>query len=201
MLISAIITEIVQETGGDTSDTDLAALILTCIKGALRRFPLFSRTRGIKTTSSISLTSGASSTSLPSGFINEEKVYWLENGARRNIEDHPNFSGIVNTQDTGVPAYYEIVGATIYFDRKADKDYTIYIEHFKEIDAVAAGDTWAFDSSTAEILKDGAKYTYYSDYTEDQNKGAEKLALFKAGLQELESKFMIKTCGTHISDD
>ena len=45
MIISDIINEVVSEVGGDTSDTDLAAKMLIFAKGALRRFPLFSKAR------------------------------------------------------------------------------------------------------------------------------------------------------------
>jgi len=74
------------------------------------------------------------------------------------------------------------------------------VEHFKEVDNVALGDDFFGSTDILEILKDGIKATYYSDYQEDAAKGKEKLALFKVGLDTLDSKFMVKELGTHVTE-
>ena len=190
MLISAIITEIVGDVGGDTSDTDLIALMLTWVKGALRRFPMFTRSRSFKTTSTVSVSSGANSASLPTGFLREVYVYRKSSGADIEIEKHPNFKNVVNTDASGELLYYEIVGSTIYFDKNSSGGETVYIEHYKEIDDVEATDTWAYSSPMAEVLKDGVKYYYYKN-VEDQPNAAEALNLFKAGLFLINPKFQL----------
>ena len=45
MIISDIISEVITDVGGDTTDTGLAAKMLVFTKGAMRKFPLFSRSR------------------------------------------------------------------------------------------------------------------------------------------------------------
>lgn len=204
MTIQDIIDEVVGEVGGDSDDSGLQSKMLAMAKGALRRMIRHTRQRAFITTSSVTLSSGSSSASLPSGFIRELPdggVYRVSSGSRIEIEKHPHFNSIVNTETAAVPSYYEIRGSTIYFDRKADQDYTIYIVHFQEIDSITLATTWSFDSSLAEILKDGIKYTYYRDYVEDgTQKAQEKLALFKNGLDELDDDFMIAEHGGHIEE-
>lgn len=199
MLVSEIISEVIQDVGGDTSDTDLTSLMLNWAKSTLRRFPIFSRSRLFNTTSSVTLSSGTSSATLPTGFLREIYIYRKSGGADIEIEKHPNFKNVVNTTDTGTPLYYEIIGTTIYFDKAADSNYTIYIEHSKEIDGVASTDTWPYSSTMLEILKDGMKYYYYK-YTEDSANASEQLALMKSGLDQLEQEYMIDQQGGHIDE-
>lgn len=198
MLISAIITEILSDVGADTSDTTLAGKALIWVKDALRMFPMFTRSRLLVTTSTVSLPLGLNYAALPTGFLSEKVIYRTENGANTIIELSSNFQSIVNTENTGKPDFYHIIGSTIYFDKKADAAYSIYIEHTKEVDDVAAGDTFFGDSSMIKVLKDGAKAAYYSDYVEEPNRGAEKLSMFAQELNQIESRHMIQTQGTHI---
>lgn len=200
MLLSEIRDEIINEVGGDVADTSLQNKIFGFMKSALRRFPLHTRSRLLIGTSTIALSTGENNKDLPTDFISELIIYRISSGSRINIEKPPSFSAVVNTVSSGVPLYYEIQGNKIFFDKNADQVYTIYIEHFKEIDTVIAGDTWAYSSPMIEVLKDGTKYTYYSDYAEDPVKGREKLTLFVNGLDTIEEKFMIETGGTHITE-
>jgi len=200
MIISDIINEVITEVGGDTSDTALQANMLIFAKGALRRFPLFSRDRLLIDTSYATL-SGTYLTT-PTGFIREISLYYIDNGARRYIEklSEKDFGSIVNTSSSGNPSYYRIVGNIIEFD-KSCSDIVIYVEHYKAIDEVTAGSTFPGDNQMIEILKDGMKSTYYTDYIEDMPKGDKKLALFKAGLDELESKHMMSEQGEYIDEE
>lgn len=199
MLISEIIQECMGDLGCDTADTTLVALFLTWVKGTLRRFPLFTRGRIINTTSTITLSLGANSASLPTGFLREIIVYRKSDGKDIEIEKHPNFKLVVNTGTSGTPLYYEIIGSTIYFDKNADADYTVYIEHSKEIDNVATGDTWAYTSTMIEVLKDGMKGYYYK-HTEDDVNARESFSLMKTGLDELDTQYMIDSQGKSIEE-
>lgn len=192
MLFSAIVTEIIKETGGDINDTDLQTLIFGFLKSALRRFPRHTRSRFILSTKSASLSSGNYSITLPTGFIRERSVYYIDEGERKTIDitSFDQFNELFSSTSTGSPKEYRIIGSTMEFTRSADKAYTIYIEGSYEIDDVLVTDTFIGDSSVVEILKDGTKYIYFSDYQEDQTKGAEKLSLFNSGLQQLESSFI-----------
>jgi len=204
MLISTIRDEIITEVGGDTSDTGLATNVLQFINSALRRFPLWTRSRFLYTTKSGTLTSGQYSLTLPSGIVNEREVYFITEGNRLRIDKAPSndyFNDAFNSTATGKPNFYRIIGQTVEFDRTADATYTIYFECSQEKDGLEATDTWTGDTTTVEVLKDGAKYYYYSDYVEDDEKGKQKLALFKNGLDELDSKYMATELGSHIDEE
>ncbi len=205
MLISEIINEIISEVGGDVDDTDLQGKLLTCAKGALRRFPLFCRNRLLIDTSYATLSSGANYITTPTGFIreaNNRSVYYIESGTRKYIDKltTSQFGDKVNTTTSGKPAFYHIVENVIEFDKNADADLVIYVEHIQEVDNVIATTNFFGSSEMLEVLKDGMKYTYYSDYVEDPAKGGEKLNLFKIGLDTLEEKFMIDEQGSHVGE-
>jgi len=205
MIISELITEIISEVGGDTADTDLAAKMLIFVKGALRRAQLFCRHRLLADTSYATLSSGSNYITTPTGFIREtgeKSIYYIDSGARKYIEKLTSgqFGLQVNTSSSGKPAYYHIIENVIEFDKNADADLVIYVEHFQELDNITAASTFFGSSDITEVVKDGAKYTYYSDYVEDDAKADKKLMLFKAGLDELESKFMMSEQGGHIGD-
>jgi hypothetical protein len=161
MLVSTIQSEIITEVGGDTSDTALATKVLGFMNSALRKFPLWTRSRFMYAAKTATLSSGDVSVSLPTGFINERDVYYISEGTRLRIEkpsSTKSFNDYVHTSSSGAPEFYQIVGQTVYFNHAADKDYTIYFECAIEQDGLETGDTVAFDSMVVEILKDGAKY-------------------------------------------
>ncbi len=206
MLISEIITEVIDECGGDNADTVLTAKMLTFTKGALRRFPLFTRNRLLIDTSYATPSAGANYITTPTGFIreaNNRSVYYIESGARKYIDKltTSEFGDRVDTTASGKPVYYHIVENVIEFDKNADEDLVIYVEHIQEVDNITAASNFFGSSEMAEILKDGIKATYYSDYVEDEVKGDKKLVLFKAGLDELESKFMMSEHGDFIDGE
>ena len=202
MIISDIITEVITEVGGDTSDTDLASKFLTFAKGALRRFPLFSKSRLLYITSYATLAAGANYITVPTYFLDERAVWYEESGARQIIEkkDDDKFAQIVNTSSSGAPQFYHITNNTIEFDRNNDSARVIYVEHASEVDDVNAASTFFGSTDMLEILKDGIKATYYGEYVEDPIKGDKKLAVFKAGLDALEERHMKQTMGGHIGD-
>ena len=199
MIMSDLITEVITETGGDTSDTTLQSAKLIVAKGALRRFPLFSRDRLLIDTSYATM-SASNYLTVPTGFLREIAIYYLESGVKKYIEKltESDFGAVANSTSSGNPLYYRIVGNVIEFDKTTTL--LIYVEHYKTIDEVTASSTFPGDNSMIEILKDGIKATYYSDYVEDTAKGNAKFALFKAGLDELESKFMMLEQGNYINE-
>jgi len=202
MLISAVITEVISEVGGDTDDTDLAGKMLIFAKGALRRFPLFSKARLLYITSYATLQAGTNYLTTPTFFLNERSVWYELNGARKIIDkvSDDQFARIVNTDTRGTISYYRIYNNVIEFNILTDTERTIYVEHLAQVDAITADTNFFGTTDMLEIMKDGMKSTYYSDYVEDKVTGREKLALFKAGLDELETRHMIQTMGTHIGD-
>jgi hypothetical protein len=203
MLISTLRDEIITEIGGDTSDTAFATKILQFMNSALRRFPLWTRSRFMFTTKNGTLTSGQYSLTLPSGMVHERDVYYISEGNRMRIDKAPSndyFNEAFNSSALGKPNLYRIIGQTVEFDRTADATYTIYFECVQEKDAVLAADTWTSDTSVAEVLKDGAKYYYYR-YVEDDAAAGDFLSLFKNGLDELDYKYMSTELGSHIDEE
>jgi len=206
MLISEVINEVIDEIGGDSEDSALSAKLLTFAKGALRRFPLFCRDRLLYAISYATLEAGENTLSVPTYFLAGKgpKAVWYEESGRREIIHKltdEKFIDYYNSEATGVPRYYRITGNVIEFDVKADVERIIYIEHLCEVDDVTADSTFFGSSDMIEILKDGIKATYYTDYTEDTTgRGDKKAAQFENGLNKLDSRFMREFLGTHAGD-
>lgn len=202
MIISSILSEVAQEIGADTTDTGLQAILLTCAKGALRRFPLFAKSRLLYITSYATLTAGTNYLTTPPYFLDEREVWYEDSGMKKIIhkkEDH-EFALIVNTSASGNPEFYRIINNVIEFDKNAASDMVIYVEHLGEVDDVTATSNFFGSSDMLEILKSGTKATYYANYTESPAQGIYELNLFKAGLDALEQQYMIQQCGGHIGD-
>lgn len=203
MLISEIIDEVITEIGGDTTDTTLEANMLIFAKNALRRFPLYTRDRLLIDTAYSTLNTGENYLTTPTDFIKERSLYYMSGGVRQIIERLT--AGEMNiTRSTGTsgnPDYYRIYGTTIEFDKNAGSDVVIYIEYFKEVDDIEATDTFFGSTDLLEVMKDGMKAIYYSDYADDSDgKGDRKWALFKSGLDALDDKFMIEEQGGYIDE-
>jgi len=206
MLISEIITEVIEEVGGDSEDSTLSSKMLTFAKGALRRFPLFCRDRLLYTISYATLEAGENTLSVPTGFIASKgaKSVWYESSGRREVIGKLTdeaFAKYYNSESSGVPQYYRISAGTIEFDVKSSSDLVIYIEHSCEVDDVEVGDEFFGSSDMVEILKDGMKATYYTDYTEDTTgRGDKKAAQFEDGLNKLDNRYITEFLGTHAGD-
>lgn len=191
MLISEIIDEIISEIGGDSSDTNLQTKVLGYIKSALRRFPQKARSRSLVSKKSVTLSAAAQTANTPSNFIQERMLWYESGGVRQEIivkRDTKEFNLVYRSDVVGAPEYCRIYGTTIEFNRVADQEYTVYVDCFVEIDSVSVGDTWAYDSTMAEMLKDGAKFYYYN-YTEEESRIKEFGSLFAESLNDLESKY------------
>jgi len=206
MLISEIITEVIDEIGGDSEDSTLSAKLLTFAKGALRRFPLLCRDRLLYATSYATLEAGENTLSVPTYFLAGKgpKAVWYEESGRREIIHKltdEKFIDYYNSEATGVPRYYHIASGTIEFDVKSNVDRVIYFNHLCEVDDITATSVFFGSSDMIEILKDGIKATYYTDYTEDTTgRGDKKAAQFEDGLNKLDSRYMREFLGTHAGD-
>ena len=149
MLISAIRDEIITETGGDTSDTTLQAVVLSFINNCLRRFPRHISDKAITAVKSGSLSSAATTMTLPSGTTRvRPNGIWYETSDLQRIEikqlkNREDFNLYYRGNASGAPQYAHIYGTTVEFNRKADQAYTVYFDCYKEIADVVAGDTLA----------------------------------------------------------
>ncbi len=202
MLISEIRDEVITEVGGDTSDTELQTKVLGFIKSTLRRLPKNCKDRSLISKKSVTLTVATQTASLPAKFLAEREIWYEEGGVRKHvtvIRDTELFNRQYNSTTVGFPEYCRIYGSTIEFSRPADATYTIYIDCFQEVDAVVAGDTFAHDSTTAEIVKDGVKFYYYT-YTEEKEMLDKFGGLFKSGLAELNTQYTWLETPDHIEE-
>lgn len=202
MLISDIVNEVIREVGGDITDTGLQDNAFGYLKSALRRFPQNVRTRSIISKIPLTLAANAGTLQVPSGFMEERAIWYEVDGKRRNIHiirDLFKFNALYRGTSYGDPEYCRFYGTTIEFDRLADRVYSCFLEYFKEIDGVLIGDTWAYDSSMAEILKDGMKFYYYT-YAEDESKMATFASLFTSTLLSLENKFQREEMPDHVEE-
>jgi hypothetical protein len=155
------------------------------------------------TTKSKALSSGQYTFTLPTGIIEIRDVYYISEGNRLRIDKPPSnsyFNDVFNSSATGAPKMYRLVGVDVEFDHAADKDYTIYFECLQEKDALVSTDTFIRNSTVIEVLKDGAKYYYYR-YVEDHEVARDYLQLFKAGLDELNSKYDDSELSGHIEEE
>lgn len=173
MLISEIITEIITEVGGDTDDTELAALLLTCFKAGRRRVPAFINDRSFLGRGTFTLAQGNYSALLSglTGFVRERAFWWQQTDLSRvPIIPPPSlgyFHTIIRPQTPGKPLYYNIYAGTIEFDKNADTALTIGADYFKEVSTIVVGDTFVGDESMVEISKDFGKAVYFRNHEED----------------------------------
>lgn len=202
MTVQNLIDEIVSDIGGDTDDSDFETKVLGFIKNALRRLPEKARARSIVSKKTVALASGDQTASIPSTFLQERAVWYETDGKRKNIEvvrDTKRFNTFY-TSSVGYPDKCRIYGGIIEFSRPTDAAYTVYVDCFIEIDDVESGDTFGFDSSIAEIVKEGAKYYYFHDYVEDEEKGKNKLLIFNDGLKSIDHKYQREELPDHVEE-
>ncbi len=205
MLISEIIAEIQLEVGGDSADTTLGTLLLGFLKGALRMLPAAARDRTLVSIETATLSASGQSITLPTGFIKEvsdQSIWYVEDGHREIIQRYQadDFRQIYSTGITGNPNYYRIYGKTMEFDVKSETARTIYLECFKEVSSVAAGDTFFGNDSVLSAVKALTKHIYYHDYEEDESRGRSELAIAKDLLEELDGTYMEEELGTHVEE-
>ena len=205
LLISEVITEIVTEVGGDTTDTTFAATMLVFLKSGMRKFPTFIKDRLLLVEETLTLALSAQTldlTTLSNGFLKENSVWYVgSNSNRLPITPPPTrdyFNRIYNTSGTGKPIYYVINGKTMQFDKKADEALTIGIQFFKEISNILTTDTFFGDERSLEACKHLCKQGYYLDYEEDDTKYLRHKSDAGDILLELESDYEDQEQAGHI---
>lgn len=207
LTITQIITEIITEVGGDTSDSDFAAIMLVCFKSGIRKVPIFARDRLILVQEDLTLAAAAQTldlTTLTNGFIKENHLWYVgTNGIRVPIYKPPSreyFNNLYNTGSSGKPTYYIINGKTMQFEKKADESLTIGIEFFKELSDIETSDTFFGDERLLEACKGLCKHIYYRDYEEDSTKGKEHQIEARDILFVLEGEYEDQELAGHITE-
>lgn len=205
MLISEIRDEIINEVGQDTTDTAFQTKMLGIMKAALRKLPEAARDKSITTVGSVTIAAGYYSATLPTDFLKElgPKSFWYVSGAQREVVERiprDEFNRMFSSDIRGTPTYCSITGKTIEIDLAAVETFTLYIEYFKSVWNVVAGDTFAGLDNLIECLKEFTKGIYYADYEEDTEKGALHLSLAKDHANKIKSDFMEETMGSHVQE-
>lgn len=203
MTLTEMATELCNDVGGDTSDSDLMAKLIVFIKGALRQFPLYIRNKFLIDTKTGTLSSGASTMTIPSGLIEPRDVYYITSSVRVRIKKltYDKFNEAYQVGGSGAPEYYRIVGDTVEFSHAADQDYTIYFEgKCSSVDSLSASSTFTGSDEVVEVVKNGAKEVYYLSYTEDNQLGPVFSAKFRDGLQKLDEQYMISDMPRYVEE-
>ena len=194
MTVQNLIDEIARKILGNASnaDTDFTNLALDAIKSALRRLPRFTRAQCLIETDYTTLLSGTQELDISSitGFVSIKEIYYVDDGERYEIKKYEGkFSDVYSSEDDGEPAFYQLRGNVITFDRLANQDYTIYLVYYATPDNdISASDTLSLRNDILEIIKDGA-LAYVWDNLEDDNKSAKAENRFISGLSKIEEDY------------
>ena len=140
MTVTQIITQLIQDTGGDVDDSSLPSLWLQLLGSALRKFPDILRSRALSATSSATLGAGTSTITKPTGFEYPKTAYRLEGSLRVPLTFVPDsIFNLYYTTEMGAPQFCRRNGSSIEFDRPADKEYTLGFDFYKDVSEGLAG--------------------------------------------------------------
>lgn len=206
MTINDIISEIIEEVGGSTSDTVLSAKMLSFFKAGYRRLPAFVRDRNFLSEGTISLLTGSDTASLDGldGFVREREVWFQgDNLVHIPIYKPPSnqyWHKVITPNASGKPFYYRIYNRTIQVDKKASQNLVIGIDYFKAVSAITGTDTWYPDEQVLEAAKHFCKMVYFSDYEEDATKARENERRGKEIAQILEEEYEVQELGSYVDE-
>lgn len=202
LTVQEIIDEIQAESVIDLAD----ATLLNHFKAGLRYISALVHDRVFLTEGTITLAANAQTASLgglSSGFIAERVVWYVSEGSRIIIPKPPSldyFHGIYTTVGTGAPAYYRIYGTTFQADKLADQAYTIGLDYFKEISAVALTDTFIGDERLIQAAKYACKSEYYSSYEEDEVKALRNENKCKEMISQIQGDYEAAEMGGYVDE-
>jgi len=205
LTIDEVLNELISEVGGDTTDAAFKTKMLGFMKAGIRHIPVFMRSRLFLTLGTSTLSAGDFSIDLSAlnpGFIKERAVWWVTSESKRELIWQPNsnrqFNDIFSPNASGNPRVYRIYNKTMEFNRKADKEYTIGIEYFKEVSAVAVDDTFFGDDSLLEAVKHFTKMVYFGDYEKDRQSKADHQRDGEKIIFELKADYEVQEMGGYV---
>ena len=194
MTVQSLIDEIARKVVGSSAnaDTDFTNLALDGIKSALRRLPRFARTQCLIETDYTTLLEGTQELNVSSitGLVSIKEIYYVDDGERYEIKKFEGkFKDVYSSSDSGEPAFYQLRGDVVTFDKLADQDYTIYLVYYATPDNdITASSTLSLRNDILEVVKDGA-LAYVYEGMEDENKAAISQNRFIAGLTKIEEDY------------
>ena len=206
MTVNDVIAEIVNEVGGDASDTTLSAKMLGFYKAGMRRIPAFVRDRAFATVAEYALTSASNTVDLANfpGFIREREIWFRgDNLIHITVYKPPSlqyFHKILTPNSSGKPFYYRIYGQTLQFDKKADAGLVIGMDYIKEISAITGADEVAYNEEIIEACKHFCKMVYFSDYEEDEGKASQNERRGKDIIARLEENYEEQEQGSYVDE-
>lgn len=204
MLISQIVTETINETGGDSTDSTLQALMFGFTLAALRRIPQFTRDRLLLAVGQVTLANMTYQAQVPTDFIKEREIWHFSLDGNTKKEIHKgSFRDVQRSsrlnQSHTFPTLYHIFNTTIEFNFMVSPALIIYIDYFKDISNVQLTDTFAGNSRWVELVKDLLKMYYY-EYQENSELYAAAQARSKSGIAELDANYMEEEFGDSIEE-
>jgi len=178
LTIDNALDEIIQEVGGDTTDSDFKALMFVFLKSGIRHIPAFIRSRLFVTLGTKTLAVGSTTVDLSTlspGFIKERSVWWVTPEGKRHIiypsGSSEKFNENYASGASGDPRVYRIYAKTMEFDRGAAVERTIGIEYFNEVSDLETTDTFFGDEPLLEATKYFTKMVYFAS---EQDMGQKK---------------------------
>ena len=194
MTVQSLIDEVARKVVGSSAnaDTDFINLALDGVKSALRRLPRFARAQCLIETDYTTLLEGTQELNISSitGLVSIKEIYYVDDGERYEIKKYEGkFSDVYSSSDDGEPAFYQLRGDVITFDKLADQDYTIYLVYYATPDNdITVSSTLSLRNDILEVVKDGV-LAYVWDGMEDDNKSSKAENRFVAGLTKIEEDY------------
>ena len=144
------------------------------------------RLRSMETAASVTLSSGASTATLPTDFLEPISLAYSDSD---NLRQYPqneldNARAYLSTTSAGRPDAFAYGSTTIIFNRNADQNYTLTLRYFKKLDL-------ATDLSNTVLTLAPYAYLYgalqaYANWTEDGEGLSKYTQLFQQELKQLE---------------
>lgn len=198
MTINEIIDEIQAESVISLSDADM----LNFMKSALRQIStILQQYRCFLTEGTLSFSTLDQTKTLPTGFILERNIWYVQDGQRIIIgrpQSSEYFMQVYTTNGSGKPDWYRIYGTTLQLDKPADTAFTVGLDYFKEISSVVLGDTFLGDERVIQACKHLCKAEYYGDYEEDEVKSNRNRAIGTAMLTKIAEDYESQEMGGNV---
>lgn len=201
------IAEIINEVGGDSSDSGLTTKMFGFYKAGARHVSPYVRDRNFITTGTYTLPAASNTVALSNfpGFIRPLEVWFQESGQSEihilvyKIPSLQYFHKIITPLYSRRPFYYHIYGQTLQFDGKAPAGLLIGMEYVREISSISITDTIVWHEQLREAMKHFCKSVYFR-YEEDRASAADEERLGKEIIARLEEEYEVEELGGYVDE-
>lgn len=201
------IAEIINEVGGDSTDTTLTTKMFGFYKAGARHIPPYVRDRNFITVGEYTLPSATNTVALSNfpGFIRPLEVWFKETGQGQihvlvyKIPALQYFHKIITPLYSRKPFYYHIYGQTLQFDGLAPAGLIIGMEYVHEISSILITDTIVWHEQLREAMKHFCKAQYYR-YEEDRDIARDEERLGKEIISGLEEEYEVEELGGFVDE-